>query len=134
LAYHRGDHQAAFETWSALAEQGHAAAQYSLGFMYYRGDGMLPDLKKAVHWYRLAAEQGDPDAQLNLGLMYAQGEGLKTDYVQAYKWFSLASQAYPAGENRDICVKNLLNVQAVMTEKEIAKADGLVKRWTPKRG
>ena len=50
---------------TALAEQGHADAQFSLGFMYENGLGA-----EALKWYRLAAEQGLAEGQYNLGNMY----------------------------------------------------------------
>ncbi len=132
LAYHRGDHAAAMEIWRPLAEQGHASAQYSLGLLYYRGEGVLPNPKRAAKWYHKAADQGDPDAQLNLGLMYAQGDGLKRNYVTAYKWFALAFFHYPAGESRDNAFRNRENVAAAMTAPKIEKAERLVRRWKPK--
>jgi TPR repeat protein len=132
LAYHRGDHATALEIWRSLAEQGHAASQYSLGLLYYRGEGVLPDPKQAAKWYRKAADQGDPDAQLNLGLMYAQGEGVKKDYVDAYKWFALAFAYYPPGESRDAAYRNRENVAAVMSAGQIEKAERLARRWKPK--
>ncbi len=132
LAYHRGDHAAAMEIWRPLAEQGHASAQYSLGLLYYRGEGVLPNPKRAAKWYHKAADQGDPDAQLNLGLMYAQGDGLKRNYVTAYKWFALAFFHYPAGESRDNAFRNRENVAAAMTAPQIEKAERLVRRWKPK--
>ncbi len=132
LAYHRGDHSAALQIWRPLAERGHAASQYSLGLLYYRGEGVLPDPKQAAKWYRKAADQGDPDAQLNLGLMYAQGEGVKKNYVDAYKWFSLASAYYPPGESRDAAYRNRENAAAVMSAAQIEKAERLFRRWKPK--
>ena len=132
LAYHRGDHRVAMEIWRPLAEQGHASAQYSLGLLYYRGEGVLPNPKQAAKWYHKAADQGDPDAQFNLGLMYAQGDGLNKNYATAYKWFSLAFFQYPAGEYRDKAFKNRENAAAAMTAAQIEKAERLVRRWKPK--
>ncbi len=132
LAYHRGDHQVAMDIWRPLAEQGHAPAQYSLALLYYRGEGVLPDPKRAAKWYHRAADQGDPDAQLNLGLMYAQGDGVKKNYLTAYKWFSLAFFHYPAGESRQNAFKNRENAAAVLTAAQIEKAERLVRRWKPK--
>lgn len=132
LAYHRGDYQVAMEIWLPLAEQGDARAQYSLGLLYYRGEGVLPDPKRAAKWYRKAADKGDADAQLNLGLMYAQGDGLKTNYTSAYKWFSLAFFHYPEGEYRRNAFRNRENVAAAMTDAQIEKAENLVRHWKPK--
>ena len=52
-----------------LAEQGDADAQYNLGDMYARGDGVPEDDAEAVKWLRLAAEQGHADAQFSLDIM-----------------------------------------------------------------
>ena len=58
------------------AEQGVAEAQYSLGAMYDKGDGVPEDDFKAVKWYRKAAEQGLAEAQCDLSGMYILGLGV----------------------------------------------------------
>ena len=52
------------------AEQGDAAAQFSLGWMYANGRGVEQDDELAVLWYRKAAEQGQASAQKNLDIMF----------------------------------------------------------------
>ena len=79
--------------WFRLAaEQGNAAAQFSLGFMYSERRGVLKDEAEAVRWYRLAAEQGDAPAQFNLGNMYSEGEGVPKDAAEAVRWYRLAAE------------------------------------------
>ena len=39
------------------AEQGHATAQYNLGWCYANGTGVAQDYRAAMAWYRRAAEQ-----------------------------------------------------------------------------
>jgi len=90
-AAERGDYKTAMSLWRPLAEQGDAAAQYSLGVLYERGQGVRQDDVEAVKWYRLAAKQGDAKAQSNLGLMYANGDGVPQDHAEAGKWFRLAA-------------------------------------------
>ena len=51
------------EWYGLAAEQGHAAAAFSLGFMYANGKGVAKDAAKAVEWYGLAAAQGFAPAQ-----------------------------------------------------------------------
>ena len=46
-----------------LAELGFSFAQYNLGRMYYEGDGVSQDYKKAAEWYNKAAIQGNSYAQ-----------------------------------------------------------------------
>ncbi len=73
-----------------LAEKGDAQAQYNLGVMYERGDGVPRDFKKAVKWFRKAAEQEFADAQYNLGVMYGAGKGVPKDFKEALKWHQKA--------------------------------------------
>ena len=65
-AFERGDYKTAVWLLRPLAEQGLAAAQYNLGVIYDKGQGVPEDNAEALKWYRLAAEQGDADAQNNL--------------------------------------------------------------------
>ena len=48
------------------AEQGDANAQYFLGAMCDKGEGVAQDKNKAVEWYTKAIEQGNKKAQENL--------------------------------------------------------------------
>jgi TPR repeat protein len=110
-AYHRGDFKTALKEWRPLAEQGEAVAQYYLGQMYRRGEGVPLDDGKAVKWWRKAAEHGHADAQYNLawmyrktaeggnatsqsslGLMYYNGDFVPQDYEQAAKWYRRAAE------------------------------------------
>ncbi len=87
-----GEYETALEKWLALAQQGHAEAQFNLGVMYENGLGVQKDHAQASKWFKKAAEQGLKEAQNNLGKNYAQGRGLEQDYIRAYKWLSLAAE------------------------------------------
>ena len=63
-----GDYPAAFRLFKKAAEQGHANAQFNLGVMYDKGEGVTRDAKQAVYWVQKAAEQGFAEAQTNLGV------------------------------------------------------------------
>ena len=54
-----------FKEMLQVAEQGNAVAQFNLGLMYDKGQGVRQDYAQAVQWYRKAAEQGDAQAQYN---------------------------------------------------------------------
>jgi len=49
--------------WFQAASHGDPAAQYALGLMYVRGEGVSQDLNEAVKWWFLAASQGFERAQ-----------------------------------------------------------------------
>jgi TPR repeat protein len=90
-AYERGDFATAVRLFRSLAEQGNAIAQYNLGLMYYKGEGVSQSYPEAVAWYHLAAWQGDASAQLRLGFMYYNGQGTPQNYAEAVTWFRKAA-------------------------------------------
>ncbi len=92
-AYTRGDFAAALKEWQPIAEGGDPNAQYNLGLLYARGQGVAQDYSQAAQWYRKAAEQGVAAAQYNLGLMCANGQGVPRDPQEAAKWFLKAADA-----------------------------------------
>lgn len=81
-----------FEDTLKRAEQGQAIAQFDLGLMYDKGEGVIQDYKQAVHWFTKAAEQGLASAQYNLGVMYNKGEGVAQDYKKTVYWYTKASE------------------------------------------
>jgi len=104
-----------FENALKYAEQGDAKAQWFLGMLYGKGNGVTQDYKQAEYWYNKSAEQGTANKQFILGLMYKEGDGVTQDYKQAYIWFSLA--AFQGDQNavkyRDDAAKLLLPQQLV---------------------
>ena len=91
-AHAAGNYKQAVKLFRQAAEQGDARAQYNLGQMYRKGEGVAQDGKQMVKWWRKAAEQGDADAQLGLGVMYNNGHSVVKDYKQAAKWFHQAAE------------------------------------------
>jgi hypothetical protein len=91
------DHAEAFSWWLRAAEQGHAAAQFSVGLMYAVGEAVAQDDAEASRWWLKAAEQGNAAAQYNLGRQYVKGAGVPQDYNEAVQWFrKAADQGYTA--------------------------------------
>ena len=121
-AYNAGDYTTALQEWTPLADQGDAFAQYNLGQMYRRGDGVLQDDAEAVRWYRLAADQGDADAHNNLGYMYQNGQGVLEDNVMAHMWYNIgaANGNELGGTNRD-------KIANKMTPAAIEKAQAMAR-------
>jgi localization factor PodJL len=73
------------------ADKGLAVAQYRLGTLYERGQGVAADSAKAMHWYELAANQGNRKAMHNLAVAYASGPGAKRNMTEAARWFAKAA-------------------------------------------
>ena len=123
----KGDYATALREWRPLAEQGDASAQFNLGLMYDKGQGVAQDYAEAVKWYRKAAEQGFAFAQYNLGAMYDNGQGVPQDYVQAHMWLNLAAAqgGKEAAKFRDF-------VASKMTPDQISEAQRRAQEWKPK--
>lgn len=56
------DYRRAFIRLKPAAHKGLPEAQYAVGYMYYYGQGVVEDRKKAWYWIRQAAAAGQPDA------------------------------------------------------------------------
>ena len=64
-AYYKGDYTTALRLYRPLADKGHAFAQFSLGIMYYNGQGVPQDYVHAHMWWNLAAAKGHANAIKN---------------------------------------------------------------------
>ena len=77
--------------YSLGAAQGHAEAQFNLGFMHDEGQGGPQDSPEARRLYGLAAAQGNARAQYNLALMHYQGQGGPQALAEARRLYGLAA-------------------------------------------
>ena len=93
--------EAVAHTLRKAAEEGHADAQSSLGFMYSVGLGVEQDEVEAAKWFRLAAEQGHAEAQYRLGSIYDNSEAFAEENPEAMKWYKMAAeQGYALAQSR----------------------------------
>jgi len=133
-AFNRKDYKTVHRLLTPLAEQGDASAQYNLGQMYRKGEGVPLNYKEAAKWYRLAADQGHGSAQNNLGWMYREGEGVPQDYVLAHMWFNLAASNSASNPLEGLTEKlNRNTVEKKMTPSQIEKAKEMARNWKPKK-
>ena len=114
------DFETALAEWTPLAEQGNSDAQFNVGIMYRKGQGVPENDKTAIKWFTKAAKQGNAIAQSYLGFMYEIGEGVLTDYRRAYMWNNLAS--YNGYENGG---KDKDNIAKQMTPADISIAQDM---------
>lgn len=81
-----------FQQLKTMAEyQGDANAQFTLGMMYYNGQGIKKDFKTAAEMFRLAAGQRHREAQYYQGVMFEYGLGVTKNENTAAEWYSLAA-------------------------------------------
>ena len=92
VAFDAGNYQVAFKEFKPLAEQGGSIAQFTLGLLYYHGQGIPQSYTQAAHWFQKAAEQGHTKAQSALGLIYRNGQGTPQNYTQAAYWYQKAAE------------------------------------------
>jgi hypothetical protein len=116
-AYDKGDFATALKLLRPLAERGDASAQYAIGRMYAKGQGVPQDAAEANNWFNKGreqskalqaynrsdfvtahkifeplAEKGQALAEYILGLMYANGQGVPESYPEALKWLTKAAE------------------------------------------
>ena len=87
------------EWYRRAAERGHANAQYNLGFMYLRGEGVSSDPVEGLRWIRLAGDQREPASCRLLAELYRFGHyGISIDPGEADRWDDLYQQLQPASK------------------------------------
>ncbi|MBP5857183.1 sel1 repeat family protein [Marivibrio halodurans] len=93
----------------AAARAGDAAAQYDLGRLYERGEGVERDDFTAVEWFAKAARNGHGRAALDYGWMLGNGYGVAKDEAAAYFWFARAAAmgVHGAAEQRDFLAERI---------------------------
>jgi TPR repeat protein len=93
--YSEENYVAAAAAFQKSADKGNVDAQFNLGLMYLKGQGVAQDEQQARRFFEQAARQGSARAQLNLGRMYAKGLGVVPSYAKALPWYEkAAAQGY----------------------------------------
>jgi len=74
------------------AEAGDAEAQYDVGTMYEKGNGVAKDNAKAFEWFLKAAKQDHDKGAYKVGFSYLRGKGVSKNYDKAFKWLNTAAE------------------------------------------
>ena len=107
------DYAEAVKLYRKAAEQGHAKAQYNLGWMYRNGYGVPQDYTEALKWYRKAADQGHAGSMNNIGYLFEKGNGVPQNYQTAKEWYLKALNNDP---NFTLAKNNLASVEKKIAE------------------
>lgn len=86
------DYRRAFIRLKPEAARGQPDAMYAVGYMYYYGQGVVEDRKKAWYWINKAAQLGQPDA-ITAANILEQGSYAKKELMQSQKL-----QRFPAAK------------------------------------
>lgn len=98
------------------AKSNNPRAEYCLGYIYEKGLGVKPDLKKAREWYEPAAAVGLTQAMTALAPMEIAGEGGKVDRVDAFLLYARLAEAKNEG-----ALRSLARLRKELTPKEWAR-------------
>lgn len=70
-AFRASQYRQAFILLKPQAQKGLPDAEYAVGYMYYYGQGVVEDRKKAWYWISKAARAGQPDALAAMSILAA---------------------------------------------------------------
>jgi hypothetical protein len=130
VAYLTGDYDKAYATMRSLAETtDHAYAQYYVGMMFLKGQGVPQSYEEAGTWFLKAAQQRIPQAQFQLGTLYLNGQGLPRDLEQAYAWFAVG-----AAHNHQKAKAGLESARSRLSAEELAEAGKLSEKLVEQYG
>jgi TPR repeat protein len=87
------ENEKAIEWFRKAALQGNADAQYGLGSMYAKGDGVEKKFSEAIEWIKKAADQGHRLAIRTYATALEHGElGLSANETETLLWFKKAAE------------------------------------------
>lgn len=81
----------ALSWFKKAAENNNTDAQFLVGAMYLKAEGVVKDYKQVMYWHTKAAELGNAEAQTSVGRMYRDGLGVEQNNKQAVYWFIKAA-------------------------------------------
>lgn len=91
-AIRANDFSTAIAVFRPLAVDGNPDAQFQLGMMYQRGQGVQADLAEAMRLFHLAAAQNQVDSLVILGLRYITGRDVQANIAKGIEYLERASR------------------------------------------
>lgn len=106
-AYDVGDFEAAAAEFRQLGRTGNAEAQYRLGLMHERGEGVAANDTTAWSWFKRAADGNHVAAQMRVAESYDNGRGVPMSRAEAYKWYKRAAESGNARAKAKVGLMNI---------------------------
>ncbi|MEG0895523.1 MAG: SEL1-like repeat protein, partial [Oscillospiraceae bacterium] len=91
----------AIEHLNKSAERGNQFAQYTLAGLYYRGENIEQNYKKAFDLYLRSANKGFSYAEFEVGKMYQDGIGIEKDQEKSDEYFKRAFISFLAMDKQN---------------------------------
>lgn len=107
---------------------GHPAAQYALGVMSLKGQGMKKNPSQGLKWLMAAARKRYAPAEAYLGELYWEGRIVQGDRTRALMWYILARQSARPEDNPEI-FDRYLQLESNVGEDERIEAEARAKVW-----
>ena len=107
---------------------GHPAAQYALGVMSIKGQGVKKNPSQGLKWLMAAARKRYAPAEAYLGELYWEGRLVRADRTRAVMWYILARQSARPEENPEI-YDRALQLESNVGEDERIEAEARAKVW-----
>lgn len=117
-AYDAGNHKEAHEF--LIQDENDPRCAFSLGVMYYNGEGVDRDFKKSTYYYSIAADAGIVPAQVSAGFAYANSMGVPQNFEKAVHYLKKASDVGEASAKVTLAEIYAMG-EAGGTRKEAAK-------------
>ncbi len=107
---------------------GHPGAQYALGVMNLKGEGMRKNEQQGLKWLTAAAKKRDPEAEAYLGDLYWSGKTVQKSETRALMWYVLAHENAQPDEHARI-ISRFKELQAAVDEEVRLEAEARARVW-----
>jgi len=114
------DVDASFKWTEIAAASRNKIAQYNLGYLYEKGDGVAVSRNHAIDWYTKAAIQGYVAAQHKLGDLYSS-----SDTDQAIFWYKRAGESGDEAARKQFAALSSIRVSEIQRQ----AAENREKEW-----
>ncbi len=107
---------------------GHPAAQYALGVMSIKGQGMKKNAQQGLKWLIASARKRHATSEAFLGELYLEGKLVRADRTRAIMWYILARQSARPEENPEI-FDRAAQLEGRVSDDERLEAEARARVW-----
>ena len=122
------DYPRAMRIYKLTATFGHPAAQFALGLMHLRGQGIESSPKQGLKWLFTSARKRYAPAEAELGELYWHGNFVRSDRTRALMWYILAKETAKPDETPQI-FDRLDDMLAEASDEERLEAEARATVW-----
>jgi hypothetical protein len=115
----RQDFDRALRIYKLGTSYGHPAAEFGIGIMNLRGEGLKANPEQGMRWIMKAARKRYAPAEAQLGDLYWRGEFVRPDRIRAVMWYTLARETAQDDENPEIFERYNRLVRLATTDERI---------------